>query len=111
MPSHDPFDDEVLPLYGDAEDDYDTDLCVEIEKEKREGEQQPFFTRGLLSDTVNTALEKELVRRQARGTQNVSPLAVQPLPLLHAPHRRCCNTWYICRHIPRSCQGISQRSE
>ncbi|KAI3326479.1 hypothetical protein HD806DRAFT_409321 [Xylariaceae sp. AK1471] len=71
MPSHDPFDDEVLPLYGDAEEDYDMEMWDEIEKEKQEDEQQAFLTRGLPTDTVNTVLDNvirswELQWREAK---------------------------------------------
>ncbi|KAI1357836.1 hypothetical protein F5Y08DRAFT_138650 [Xylaria arbuscula] len=71
IPLHDPFDDEVLPLYGDAEEDYDIEMWDEIEKERREDERQLSLTSGLPTDTVNIVLDNivhswELQWREAK---------------------------------------------
>ncbi|KAI8622932.1 hypothetical protein F5Y19DRAFT_483273 [Xylariaceae sp. FL1651] len=70
---NDPLNDEVLPLYGESEEEYDAETWVEIQKEREERRRRPPRQKYLTSQEIDNILNKVVDRYESEWRKEKPP--------------------------------------
>lgn len=89
VPLHNPFDNEVLPLYGESDQEYDTDTWDEIQKELQEerNNRQRQSLKILTPQEVNTILDEVTGNYETAWREERLSLLHQELPTWQKLHQ------------------------